>query len=300
MCGIGDDGAVLEPPAGAQIVVTTDVLLAGVHFFPDDDPASIGHKALAVNLSDLAAMGATPAWFTLGVSLPAIDADWLRAFCDGLYALARRHEMQLIGGDTVRGPLAIAITAHGFVPRAEALLRSGARVGDRIYVSGELGDAGLALRHRQGRLRLDAIEAARVLLRRTRPTPRIECGTALRGIATSAIDISDGLVADLGHILEASSVGARVRLDKLPVSAIYRAHLTSTGWDVALTNGDDYELCFTVPPANLGALATVQARLDCRLTEIGEITAAETLEIFDAAGERYTPAATSYDHFTST
>ena len=295
--GIGDDAALLQPPPGQQLVVTTDLLVSGVHFLPDVNPAALGHKALAVNLSDLAAMGAEPAWFLLNLALPTADESWLAKFSAGLFGLAQRYRVQLVGGDTSRAPqTVIAIEAHGFVPAGQALTRAGARPGDRIFVTGALGDAGLALRHRQGKLRLSDAEFVFCAERMDRPAPRVEEGLALRTVASSAIDISDGLVADLGHILEMSRVGARLELARLPLSPAYRAHLAETGWDVALANGDDYELCFTVPPENLAALEKIKHRFPA-ITEIGIIEAGGGLHIVDAAGKPHTPKITGHDHF---
>ena len=295
--GVGDDAAVLACPSGQQLVVTTDTLVEGVHFFPNSDPVALGHKALAVNLSDLAAMGATPVCFTLALALPRADDKWLELLCEGMFGLARRYDLQLVGGDTVRGPLALTITAHGRVPAGQALLRSGARPGDRIYVTGELGDAGIALREAQGTLKLDQTDSAIVTERLARPMPRVAAGLALRGVASSSIDISDGLIGDLGHILDRSGVGARVALDRLPVSDVYRSLLPQVGWDVALANGDDYELCFTVPAANLAALQRVLDALECPVAHIGDIAAEPGLRIVDAAGKPYRPHATAHDHF---
>ncbi|MBI3571039.1 MAG: thiamine-phosphate kinase [Gammaproteobacteria bacterium] len=295
--GIGDDAALLQPPPGQQLVVTTDLLVSGVHFLPDVNPAALGHKALAVNLSDLAAMGAEPAWFLLNLALPAADESWLTDFSAGLFELAQRYRVQIVGGDTSRAPqTVIAIEAHGFVPAGQALARAGAKPDDRIFVTGPLGDAGLALRHRQGRLRLSDTELASCAERMDRPIPRIEEGLGLRAIASSAIDISDGLVADLGHILEMSRVGARLELTRLPLSPAYRAHLVGVGWDVALANGDDYELCFTVPPAKLAALEKIKHRFP-GITEIGVVEADPGLRMVDADGKPYTPKATGHDHF---
>lgn len=294
--GVGDDAALLQPPVGMQLVVTSDLLVSGVHFFPHADPAALGHKSLAVNLSDLAAMGADPAWFTLSLSLPAVDVDWLQAFCNGMYALARRYNVQLVGGDTTRGPLSIGITAHGFVPAGQALLRSGAKPGDRIYVTGVLGDAALALAQEQGKLNLAGNDRDAVGERLARPTPRVEVGRALRGIAGSAIDISDGLLADLGHILEQSNVGAQLRLAAIPLSKTYRSLLPQVGWDAALAGGDDYELCVTVPPARAGLDAS-RPEFACGLTYVGDIVAGRELEVLDASGKRYQPKAVGYDHF---
>lgn len=295
--GIGDDCALLRPAPGQELAVTTDLLVGGVHFLPDVDPAALGHKALAVNLSDLAAMGAEPAWFTLNLALPEADPDWLARFSAGLFELARRHEIALVGGDTSRGPLVVGIQACGFVPEGQALQRAGARPGDRVFVTGELGDAGLALQQRLGRLSLPAEDATTVSDRLDRPTARVAAGLALRGIASSAIDISDGLAADLGHILERSGVGARIERERVPVSAVYRRHLATAGWDLALAHGDDYELCFTVPPLQLERLRAMRDRLDCAVTEIGEIVPGQTLAIVDPAGERWAPRRLGHDHF---
>ena len=293
--GIGDDAALLRPPANQLLAVTSDVFVSGVHFLPDVDPVSLGHKALAVNLSDLAAMGAEPAWFLLNLVLPAVEASWLERFCRGMFDLAHEHKVQLVGGDTSRGPLAIAIEAHGFVPEDLALRRSGAKVGDRIYVTGTLGDAALALKHRLGRIVLPADELAGVTARLDRPTPRAREGLALRGIAHSAIDISDGLLADLGHILELSRVGARIFLDKIPVSSVYRAHLGEAAWETALAMGDDYELCFTVPEKNAAALEKFSWA--CGIRHIGRIEPEPGLRIVDESGRPYHPRQTGHDHF---
>ena len=293
--GIGDDAALLHPPAGQLLAVTSDLLVSGVHFLPDVEPRSLGHKALAVNLSDLAAMGAEPAWFLLNLVLPEVDARWLERFCGGMFDLARAYNVQLVGGDTSRGPLTIGIEAHGFVPEAAALRRSSAKTGDRIYVTGTLGDAAVALRHRLGKRRLSEDDFAAVVERLDRPTPRLREGMALRGIATSAIDISDGLLADLGHILEMSRVGARIFLDKIPLSPVCRAHVGKFGWEAALAMGDDYELCFTVPSQNTGALAKLQ--FACGLQHIGEIEAEPGLRIVDESGKPYRPTFTGHDHF---
>jgi thiamine-monophosphate kinase len=295
VAGIGDDAALLQPPAGQQLAVTSDLLVSGVHFLPDADPFSLGHKALAVNLSDLAAMGAEPAWFMLNLALPRADAHWLEAFSRGMFQLAREHNVQLVGGDTSRGPLAIAIEAHGFVPPGAALKRSGAQAGDRIYVTGTLGDAALALRQRLGGIRLPENDMAAITGRMDRPTPRVREGMMLRGLAHSAIDISDGLLADLGHILEMSRVGARINLDKIPVSPVCRSHIRETGWDMVLASGDDYELCFTVPEANVAALEKLQPA--CGFHHIGVIETEPGLRIVDAAGKPYQPRQSGHDHF---
>jgi thiamine-monophosphate kinase len=295
--GIGDDAALLEPAPGRQLVVSTDTLNAGVHFPLDADPRTVGHKTLAVNLSDLAAMGATPAWFTLNISLPQVDANWLDGFCQGLYALARTHDAQLVGGDTTRGPLAVTATVLGQVPRGAALRRSGARVGDRIYVTGSLGDAALGLLQHTGKLNLPEAARAAVLERLHQPVPRVAQGMALRRLASACIDISDGLLADLGHILAASDVGACIELAALPLSPVYRAQLPQVGWQPALAQGDDYELCFTVPAAQVAAVETALSGFACGATCIGVVEATSGLRVVDPGGQPYFPGAQGYDHF---
>lgn len=297
VAGIGDDAALLQPPPGQQLAVTSDLLVSGIHFLHDADPYLLGHKALAVNLSDLAAMGAEPAWFMLNLALPRADAKWLEPFCRGMFELAREHKVQLVGGDTSRGPLTIAIEAHGFVPKEQALRRSDAKAGDRIYVTGTLGDAALALRHRLGGIRLPERDLAAVADRMDRPVPRVREGMMLRGIAHSAIDISDGLLADLGHILEMSRVGARISLDKIPVSPVCRSHLHETGWDLVLASGDDYELCFTVPEQHAAALEKL--RPACGFRQIGVIETEPGLRIIDETGKPYRPRQTGHDHFSN-
>ncbi len=295
--GIGDDAAVLELPVDRQLVVSTDMLVAGVHFPQETAPAAVGYKALAVNLSDLAAMGASPAWFTLNLSLPAADPVWLRAFCAGLFDLAGAFGLQLVGGDTTRGPLTIGIQIAGFVPHGQALLRSGARPGDGIYVTGWLGDAALGLMCLREQLRLPESDRAQVLQRLERPTPRVHEGEALRGLASACIDISDGLVADLGHVLEASGVGAQVELATLPLSAVYQAVRGQVGWNPAVARGDDYELCFTVPAQRQPALEALAAQFDCAIRRIGVIEARPGLRLVEPSGAAFRPDIPGFDHF---
>jgi thiamine-monophosphate kinase len=295
--GIGDDAALLAVPADYELVVSTDMLVAGVHFLQSTDAVSIGHKALAVNLSDMAAMGAAPAWFTLNLSLPAVDPLWLDGFCRGMFALARQFDVALVGGDTTRGPLTIGIQIMGFAPRGQALRRAGASPGDRIYVTGALGDAALGLRVAQHRLDLPKEHRDHVLARLNCPTPRVPAGLGLRGIASACIDISDGLVADLGHILEASRVGASIHLQRLPLSPAYAAAFAQAGWDPALAGGDDYELCFTVPPEREPALRRAAAQLGVTCAQIGEIEAGSGLRILDAHGQPWALKDSGYDHF---
>lgn len=296
--GIGDDCALLSVPFGEQLAVTLDMLVAGVHFLVDSDPVGLGHKALAVNLSDLAAMGAVPAWFTLGLTLPTADERWLADFCRGLFTLANQHRVQLVGGDLTRGPLTIAIQAHGFVPAAQALRRDGARPGDLICVTGTPGDAALALAGIQGQLALPVTHEAYLRQRLERPTPRLRQGLELRRLASAAIDVSDGLAQDLGHILERSGVGARLEVDRLPRSVALAASVAAeTGIVLALSGGDDYELCFTVPPAHQAVLQARAADWDCGCTVIGQIEAKRGLRCYRADGTGYALERVGYDHF---
>ncbi|MBK8535993.1 MAG: thiamine-phosphate kinase [Candidatus Competibacteraceae bacterium] len=297
--GIGDDCALLIPPVGQQLVVTLDTLVADVHFFAAADPEGIGHKALAVNLSDLAAMGATPAWATLALTLPKVDEVWLAAFCRGLFALADRHGVQLVGGDTTHGPVTvITLQAHGFVPPDLALRRDGAKPGDGVYVTGTLGDAGLALAAALGKATIAVGQHSYVQARLERPEPRLAEGVALRAIASAAIDISDGLAQDLGHILERSQVGAQVEVERLPLSPAFNASLDrETALVTALSSGDDYELCFTVPPERVARLETVAAAWECRCTRIGVIEAEPGLRLFRADGYAFRLERQGYDHF---
>lgn len=292
--GVGDDCALLQVLPGHELAVTVDTLVAGVHFLPNVDPESLGHKALAVNLSDLAAMGAEPAWATLALTLPSADPVWLDAFSRGLCGLAGRFGVQLVGGDTTRGPLTLSLQLQGFVPVGRAVRRDGARPGDLIFVTGTLGDAGLALRHLlQGdepppglRVRLES------------PEPRVEVGLRLRGVASAAIDVSDGLIADLGHVLEASGVGAEILLRELPLSAPVMEHLELGGdWDLVTASGDDYELCFTVPPDRLEAVEVIRAAVDCGVSQIGRVFAGGGLRCIAHDGTLWRPKATGYDHF---
>jgi len=298
--GVGDDCALLAPAAGMQLAVSSDMLVEGRHFLSTVNPERLGHKALAVNLSDLAACGARPLAFTLALALPAVDEAWLEGFSRGLFALADAHGCELIGGDTTRGPLNLCITVFGEVPSGGALLRSGAKAGDDIWVSGTLGDARLALEVFRGTLALpaDAFELARG--RMEQPTPRVALGQALRGIATAAIDISDGLVGDLGHILKASGVGARIDADAAAdLLAIGTAAALSL--DVrrtcTLAGGDDYELAFTAPPSARDAVAQAGRAAGTPVARIGRIEAEPGLRIVDAQGRAVAQRFASFDHF---
>lgn len=296
--GIGDDAALCRVPEGMSLVAATDTLVEGVHF-PESTPAgAVGHKALAVNLSDLAAMGADPAWFTLALSLPQADETWLQGFADGLFSLADRFACELVGGDTVRGPRVITVQALGLVPAGMALQRRGAAPGDRIYVSGTLGDAALGLALERRGLQAEGDAGAYLRGRLDRPEPRVELGRGLRGIATAAIDISDGLVADLGHVLKAGRVGARVSLSRLPLSSAYNSLREQAGWEPALSGGDDYELCFTVPPDKLGQLEQEAPAWSCEVCCIGEVVAGSGLFIEGTDGKEYRPQHSGHDHFS--
>ena len=293
--GVGDDCALLRCPAGMELAVTADTLVSGVHFLPDVDPESLGHKALAVNLSDLAAMGAAPAWATLALTLPAVDEPWLESFARGFFALAERHGLELVGGDTTRGPLSITIQAMGLVPAGAALLRSGAKPGDSIYVSGPLGSAGLGLKIRRGETALADAEA---VARLERPEPQVRLGQLLRGAASACIDISDGLAADLGHILAASGVGGFVDVDRLTVAEAVRRYAAETGDEsLPLTAGDDYELCFTVPPPHQEGLQQRLSEAGLHLLPVGRIEAESGLRLL-RKGEPLTPTTAGYEHFS--
>ncbi|WP_232224882.1 thiamine-phosphate kinase [Acidihalobacter ferrooxydans] len=294
--GIGDDAAVLTVPAARQLAVTVDTLVAGVHFPAATDPAAIGHKALAVNLSDLAAMGAEPAWVALSLTLPQPEPRWLEAFAEGFFALAEQYGVSLVGGDTTRGPLSITVQASGFVPPGMDVRRSGAHVGDAIYVTGTLGDAGLGLAWQQGRRTLEASDGAAMRARLDCPTPRVEAGLVLRGRASAAIDVSDGLAGDLRHVLRASGVGAVLDVDALPVSAVVAGQADAR--ELALSAGDDYELLFTVAPDRAGAILAGMDELALRCTCIGRIVSEPGLQLTDAAGQPFvTPVTAGYDHF---
>ena len=320
--GVGDDCALLRVPAGQELAVSIDSLVAGVHFLPEVDPEALGHKCLAVGLSDLAAMGAEPAWATLALTLPKEDSAWLAAFAAGFAGLARDHGVALVGGDTTRGPLSISVQVHGLVPAGLAIRRAGARPGDLVCVSGTLGDAGLALRDLLAGLEVEPGLRDRL----ERPTPRVALGLALRGLATAMIDISDGLAADLGHILEESgaavaqgerrgdasspgycieeggaatpNLGAEIQLAALPLSPAVSTRLArAPDWSLPLASGDDYELCFTLPPARAGELPALADRLGLALTPIGRILPAPGLFCLGPDGSRWTPERVGYNHF---
>ena len=287
--GIGDDAALLRPSAGMELAVSTDLLLEGTHFRAGADARKLGHKALAVNLSDMAAMGAAPRWATLALALPTADEAWLEGFSKGFFALAARFGVELIGGDTTRGPLSVCVTILGEVPMGLALFRAGARPGDDIWVSGQLGGAALGLAQPG---------IATAASRLDEPEPRIELGERLRGIASAAIDVSDGFAQDLGHILERSGAGAIVEYELLPrsadVSKAGDAHLQAR---LVLSGGDDYELAFTAPQASRGELQALSSELKLALTRVGSIQAGEPrLQVLDAQGRPMT-VERGFDHF---
>jgi thiamine-monophosphate kinase len=299
--GVGDDCALLAPAAGMQLAVSSDMLVEGRHFLSTVDPARLGHKALAVNLSDLAACGARPLAFTLALALPAADHDWLAGFARGLFALADAHGCELVGGDTTRGPLNLCITVFGEIPAGGALLRSGARVGDDLWVSGTLGDARLALEVFRGTLSLPGSLFEQTRARMEQPTPRVALGQALRGIATSAIDLSDGLVGDLGHVLRASAVGARLDADAAVRLLALDAEAAGLGLETrraaVLAGGDDYELAFTAPPATRSAVEQAARASATPVTRIGVVEAEAGLRLVDAQGLPVTQSFDSFDHF---
>lgn len=303
--GIGDDAALLAPPPGQLLVVSTDSLVAGVHFPHDSSPYDIGWKALAVNLSDLAAMGASPAWATLTLTMPQADSGWVAQFADGFAALAAEFKLALVGGDTTRGDLNIGVCIFGFVPHGAALLRSGARVGDAIYVTGTLGDAAAGLRcldkdSEDAKRLFDAPAGAResLLARLNRPTPRVAQGLALRGQATACIDVSDGLLADLGHICAASNVGAELDADALPASsALLRLFDADARRALQLSGGDDYELCFTANAEIASTLLGDIARSGCAATRIGRIVVTPGVRTFDGSGTPVVVERAGWEHF---
>ncbi|OAN14324.1 thiamine-monophosphate kinase [Photobacterium jeanii] len=296
---IGDDCALLTVPEGCQLAVSTDSLVAGTHFLADADPALVAHKALAANLSDLAAMGATPAWVSLALTMPEPDETWLKGFCQGFFALAEYYNVQLIGGDTTKGPLSITLTVQGFVPQGQALTRSGASNGDWVYVTGNLGDsaAGLALILGERHLSSEALTQT-LTLRHYQAQPRVLAGQALRGIASAALDISDGVMSDLGHILSRSGLGAVLDVDKLPLSDELLAFEPDEikARQMALTSGEEYELCFTVPEANRGAVETALAHTGVKACCIGQLHAGSGIAL-QSNGQPLDWQLHGYDHF---
>jgi len=300
--GPGDDCALLQPTPGKQLAITTDMLVAGTHFLPGTDPKNLGWKALAVNISDLAAMGATPRWALLAGSLPAVDEPWIAKFAEGFFACAAEYGVDVVGGDTTRGPLNLCITALGECEPGRALRRDGAQAGDLVWVSGRPGLAGLGLAHLQGRIALPEPWNRLCVGALERPRPRVALGRALVGVASSAIDVSDGLLADLCHIGERSGLAAvvqLVQLPHLPKGETYDADLRRIALECQLAGGDDYELCFTTPPAQAQAVGQIAARLDLPLWCIGSMAAgvAGEVTVLDPDGNPIEFSRRGYDHF---
>ena len=294
----GDDAALISVTPGFELAVSTDMLIAGRHFFENAEPYGIGHKSLAVNLSDLAAMGARPGWATLSLALPQADADWLERFSLGFLELARAHDVDLIGGDTTRGPLAICVQIMGEVAAGKALRRSGARAGDDLWVSGTLGDAAIGLAHLHGDFELRAHDRDYTLKRLDLPQPRVALGQALLGIATGAIDISDGLVADVGHVAEASGVRAVIEWESVPLSSAAESNRQHpVVRRSALAGGDDYELAFTAPSSARKVLGQLGAKLGLALTRIGHVEAGDGVIVLDKGGKALVLPETGFDHF---
>ena len=287
--GIGDDAAIFNLDSGYQLVTTTDTLSEGVHFFKDDSPENVAYKSLAVNLSDIAAMGAIAKWFTLAITLPKVDEIWLKKFSESLKETSSKYNVSLIGGDTTRGPLNITITMMGVVEKSKAIKRSGANNGDNIYISGEIGDAALCLKKINEGEKPDKAE----MIKLNRPIPRLDLGYALNGVASSCIDISDGLEQDLSHIIKASKVGAIIDVKKLPLSQLVGKYIKGNNdWSVPLCGGDDYELCFTAPKIFNSEIINIAKICKIRITKIGVISDSNNLKIkgYDGLGK-------SYQHF---
>jgi thiamine-monophosphate kinase len=298
--GVGDDCALVQLSRGMELAVSVDTMVSGTHFFPDVDPETLGHKALAVNLSDMAAMGAMPYWAMLALTLPKVDHDWLAAFAKGFFDLADEFEVSLVGGDTTRGPLTLTVTIMGEVPVGAALRRSGAKAGNDIWVSGRIGDAALAVAHRHGKLQLDDEDYRQAVMRLYEPTPRVTLGQALRGLATSAIDVSDGLLADLSHICKLSGVGATVELAAIPLSPIGAKHVASeAGLRAVVAGGDDYEICFTAHPNSRESLQDLARMLDVPLARIGQVRRGKGVSLVGSEGKPVKIDVRGYDHFSA-
>jgi thiamine-monophosphate kinase len=298
LLGVGDDAALFRVGSGMVLAASADMLVAGTHFFPDSDARALGHKALAVNLSDMAAMGALPRWVLLSLALPKVDPGWLKRFSAGFLGLARTHAVELVGGDTTRGPLNLSVTILGEVPARRALRRDAARPGDDVWVSGFLGEAALAVAHQKGRIELGARDLARCMRRLQRPQPRIGLGLALRGIAHAAIDISDGLLADLGHICERSGLAADLDLDRIPRSlSVTRVRDRRLLQEVLLAGGDDYELCFTAPVRRRAQMESLRRRIGVPLTRIGTMRRGRGVRLLGADGVPLRIGKRGFDHF---
>lgn len=288
----GDDAALLQPAAGHELAVSTDMLVAGTHFYADTDPEDLGWKTLAVNVSDMAAMGAQPRWAVLATALPQVEESWIAAFAKGFYDCAEAFGVDLIGGDTTRGPMNFCVTVFGEVPTGQAIRRSGGKPGDDVWVSGAPGRAGLGLAILQGKTEFNEPRRSECLKALTRPQPRVALGVALRGLATAALDVSDGLLGDIGHILEESGCAAELRFDSLPPPGIQR--------DMCLGGGDDYELAFTTPAARRTEVEALSRTLGLRLTRVGSLIegAAGELHVYGPQGEAIAPGRRGFDHFS--
>jgi thiamine-monophosphate kinase len=297
--GVGDDCALIAPPPNESLAISTDMLVEGRHFLPGADPESLGHKALAVNLSDLAAMGARPLGFSLALALPSADEAWLASFARGLFTLADNEQIELIGGDTTRGPLNICITVFGSVPIDHALRRDGALANDDVWVSGSLGEARLGLEVLTGHLKLSADDTAIALQRLHRPIPRVSLGIALRGVASAAIDVSDGLIGDLEHILRRSALGATIEADLLPIGSALHSQDQQTQYEFALNGGDDYELCFCAPAEQRENVIAAAKQADIAVTCIGHLTEMPGLRVLDHEGKPLEVFSKSFDHFSN-
>ena len=297
--GVGDDAALLPITPGNELAVSTDMLVSGRHFFPDADPYYLGRKSLAVNLSDMAAMGAAPRWATLALALPEVNSDWLEAFANGFFSMADEFGVELVGGDTTRGALNICVQILGEIRRGAALRRDGAMIGDVVWISGELGSAALALAHLQGKVSLPA-ETFNICAKSLNdPSPRVALGLDLQDIAHSAIDISDGLIGDLGHILQRSNVAAKIRIDNIPYNSQLKTYLEQPlGPQVLLAGGDDYELCFTVAPQHTQAIRDISTRLQLQLTPVGEIIGGSGLIVLDQHDMPLDLNLNAFDHFS--
>lgn len=297
--GIGDDAAIVEPKTGMQLLISTDMLVAGTHFLPDTDPWDIGWKTLAVNVSDMAAMGAEPRWALLAVALPEVNAPWIAAFAKGFFACAEAFGIDVIGGDTTRGPMTFCVTIFGEAPAGQALLRSGAQPGDEIWVSGTPGLAALGLACLQGRCLLNPAGLSASLDALHRPQPRVALGLALRGLAHAVIDVSDGLLADLGHILENSKVAATVHIERLPGEVFHSGVARSLATDCLLSGGDDYELLFTAPALRHSEISALSRKLPLALTCIGSIDGGQAgkIALLDGNGRPVPFGERGYDHF---
>jgi len=295
--GIGDDCALVHPADNKSLAISCDTLVENVHFLADIPAHALGYKSLAVNLSDLAAMGAEPAWFTLALTLPNVDQPWLASFSEGLFEIAQYYGIALIGGDTVRGPRSISITINGQLPKGTALTRAGAKVGDWIYVTGTLGDSALGLDILRGTKTVNTEDKQYLINRHYYPTPRVLAGQALRSLASSAIDLSDGLMSDIGHVLMASKVGAIIDVSLLPLSTSLQASVSrEEAISYALTGGEDYELMFTVPECQRGAIDTALIHAGVKFAKLGQICAGDKLKLVDN-GQDFTPTNHSFEHF---